>query len=100
MSNKSENPPSGLARRVRPIREEQTALFDLAPSWKEHWWGMPSFEQRDARPLQRVTVNLMTREDADEFSRRLGVRITPATDSIWFPPETIDRPSDWEYGDE
>lgn len=89
----------GLTRRTRPEEDEQRALFDVPPDWREHWWGMPSFEQRDARPTQRVTINLMTRDDAEELGRRLGIRITSRTDSVWFPPEVIDRPNQWEYAD-
>lgn len=91
---------TGLARRSRPVEVAQGALFDLAPDWTIQWWGMPSFEQKDARPYQRITVNFMSPDDVAEFSRLLGVRATNKTDSMWFPPEQVDRPNEWEYGDE
>lgn len=89
-----------LRRRVRT--EEQGALFDLdqCTDWRAHWWGMPSFEQGDARPAYRITMNFMSLEDVEEFGRRLGLRAGSQTDSLWFPLENVDRPSDWEYVDE
>lgn len=54
--------------------------------WREHWWGMPSFEMRDASPMRAITVNFYTEEDVKEFSRRLDVRVpSKRTDSVWFP---------------
>lgn len=58
---------------------------------------MPEFVQGDARPSFTITVNLRTLDDLAEFAKRLGMRLTPKTDSIWFPAEDLDAPSDWEY---
>ena len=91
----------GLVRRVREADDHQPALFPEleAPEWQRHWWGMPSFVQRDARPEQSITVHFMCFDDVREFARRLGLTVTSRTDSLWFPPEVIDAPSEWEYGD-
>ena len=93
-------PPAGLARKTREEVVEQASLFDVAPSWADHWWGMPSFTQGNALPAHRVTVNFMCFEDVERFASLLGVTLTRRTDSMWFPQERIDEPSEWEYGDE
>jgi hypothetical protein len=89
-----------VARKTRKQEVVQEALFDLSPSWKDYWWGMPSFEMGDARPIQRITVNFYSWDDVIEFGRRLDVRVTRATDSLAFPPEHVEKPSDWGYEDE
>lgn len=89
----------GLVRRTREEAPEAT-LFPVEPDWRTHWWGMPSFVMKDARPVRSITVNFMCREDVEEFAARLGIRVTKATDSVWFPPEVVDRPNEWEYADE
>lgn len=90
--------PKGLARPIR--REDQGSLFEREPDWKAHWWGMPSFEMGDARPLYAITVNFFTVTDLLEFGQRLGIALTTSTDSLWFPVEKIDRPNEWVYVDE
>ena len=69
----------------RPTREMPPTLFDLEPSWRTQWWGMPDFSMTDARPLHSVTVNFMTTEDLYAFARQAGLPITARTDSVWFP---------------
>ena len=88
------------ARKIRNIQVEQLGFLDLGPVWKEHWWGMPSFEMGDARPMQRITVNFHSWDDVVEFGKRLGINVTRSTDSLWFPPEIVEKPSDWRYTDE
>lgn len=87
-----------LARKTREDR--QSALFDIGRSWEDLWWGMPSFEMGDARPLFRIMVNIYTIDDLLEFGRRIGQGVTTKSDSITFPEEQIDKPSDWIYTDE
>lgn len=89
-----------VARRTKKVEVVQEALFDLGPAWRDHWWGMPSFEMGDARPMQKITVNFYSWDDVLEFGRRLGITVTRNTDSMWFPPENVERPSDWSYDDE
>lgn len=96
---KPPSPPAGLARRVAD-ESPQGTLFDVSPSWRDLWRGMPHFEQRDARPAHTITVNFMSYDDVREFARRLALTVTSATDSVWFPPDVVDAPSEWEYSDE
>lgn len=85
----------------RETRENpQPALFEVEPSWREHWWGMPEFVMGDATPQYRITVNFLTAEDLRAFAEKLGVRLTRASDSIWFPTQNIDEPKEWAYVDD
>jgi hypothetical protein len=89
----------GLARPTRD--DSQASLFgdEETLDWKAHWWGMPSFTLGDARPAYRITVNFMTPEDVAEFARRLNVRASTRTDSLWYPPQALDQPGEWEYAE-
>lgn len=70
----------------RPVHKDtKVGFFELAPDWKEHWWGMPEFSIQNAMPQYRITVNFMTREDRDNFAKATGVPISPTTDTIWYP---------------
>jgi hypothetical protein len=89
---------SGLKRRT--VEKTQAALFEVEPSWSDLWWAMPSFEMGDARPMYRITVNLYSVDDLNEFGRVIGMKVTPKTDSITFPKENLSKPSDWRYVDE
>ena len=65
---------------------EQTAgSFD--EKWKEHWWGMPEFEQEDDLPFKRIIVQFRNQEDYDSFAKILSgdQKLTEKTKSIWYP---------------
>lgn len=82
--------PADLVKRVTR-EDEQRALFDLEPDWRDYWWGMPEFTMAEARPLKKVTINFMTREDLAAFTRATGITITKTTDSAWYPPQGVLR---------
>jgi hypothetical protein len=68
--------------------EKNISIFDFveAPlSWESEWWGMPEFVMGNTEPKRKITVSFSCDEDAEEFARRLGIRITTKTDSVWFP---------------
>ena len=72
---------------ARDTREEiQPMLFDLEPDWRDHWWGMPDFEMKDAMPERSITINFMTDEDVLRFAELTGIKVTPKSDSGWYPP--------------
>lgn len=77
--------PDELRRKTRD--DIQSSLFDDEPPYSDYWWGMPSFEQKDARPEYRVTVNLLTREDLQSFAERIGIPLTVKSDSVWYPKQ-------------
>ena len=81
----------------RPTRQEpQQALFDVEPDWRSEWWGMPEFGSSDARPQYKITINFMTKEDIEEFSKQSGIPVTMRSDSAWFPPQAP-LTGQWEY---
>ena len=71
----------------RPLsdREKPTTLFNLEPDWRAEWWGMPSFEQGDARPQHRITINFMTAADVAAFAEKTGLPVTTRSDTAWYP---------------
>ena len=90
--------PEGLRQPTRPPSPQQQ-LFDVEPNWREHWWGMPSFEMEDCRPAHQITVSFMTREDVDEFKARLGVKRVPRPDFMWYPQQQYRKQIQWGYVD-
>ncbi len=87
-----------LERKTR--EENQSTLFEVGESWEENWWGMPSYVMGDARPMYSITVNIFTVEDLKEFGQRISQPVGPKTDSLCFPAQNLDKPSDWIYTDE
>jgi hypothetical protein len=75
------------AKLLRTVRNEKIAptLFEVEPSWKDHWWAMPEFSMGDARPRYKITLNFMTAEDVAEFSKATGLPVTVKSDSAWYP---------------
>ncbi len=71
-------------------------LFGYDSTVPASWWGMPLYEMSDSRPQYRVVMNFMTREDLAEFSRRLGIRVTPESDTAWYPSRVAGGRT-WEY---
>ena len=58
-------------------------------NWKDHWKGMPEFEQ-DKEHHQKIMVKFLTEKDMLEFGERIGVKVTPRTRGIWYPaPEGV-----------
>jgi len=97
--------PASVEEEIRrPTRDEdecQQYLFGGDDeSWREHWWGMPSFDMGDARPVQRITLNFQTLEDVREFGQRLELNISRQTTSLWFPPIPKVCRDDYVYDNE
>ena len=63
----------------------QDCLFELEPSWKDLWKGMPDFHQDDMTPYQSVTVHFRNEKDRKEFAELIAQKITDETKSIWYP---------------
>lgn len=63
----------------------EVGIKDGKPDFGELWQGMPEFDQPGEKALQTIIVRFDTREDVDEFARRVEQSITPKTKSIWFP---------------
>lgn len=52
---------------------------------KEHWKGMPEFNQPNMKPVHQVLVGFANKEDMHKFSKVVGQSITAKTKSIWYP---------------
>lgn len=78
MSNDLKSRP--LTNKTKP-----PTLFEMEPDWREHWWGMPSFEMGDARPQYKITINFMAAEDVKAFAAKTGLPVSVRSDSAWFP---------------
>lgn len=95
--------PENIKRRVRNNGADQNVLFEGADddACAKEWWGMPSFEMNDSRPSYSITVHFHSFDDVKDFCRRLEVdEVTRKTKSLWFPPENLFTPSDFEYVDD
>ena len=57
---------------------------NTSQDWKDHWKGMPEFEQPNAR-WKVLTVQFRNQEDYDEFQKVIGQKLTNKTQGIWFP---------------
>lgn len=83
----------------RPPRDEspQFDLFEIEPDWKDEWWSMPEFDQRDCRPQRSINVNFMNDEAVREFCELIGVRYSDRIDSTYFPPQNPLK-GEYEWG--
>ena len=52
--------------------------------WKDHWKGMPEFEQNQAH-FKKLSVKFRNEEDYQKFADLVGQKLTPKTSGIWFP---------------
>jgi hypothetical protein len=52
--------------------------------WKDHWKGMPAFEQENT-VHQKIVVKFRNEEDREEFAKAIGQKLTPKTRAIWYP---------------
>lgn len=75
---------------MRPLKKEKRtkALFETEENWKKHWWGMPAFEQENRSAACQLILNFASRDDADEFVEKTGIRMsTKRTTSAWYPDQ-------------
>ena len=82
----------------RPTRErKKRGLFHVEPNWRDIWWGMPEFEMKDATPKYQITMNFMTKEDVEDFARKLELPLSSKSDSAWWPEQKRLKSSQFEY---
>lgn len=76
--------------------ENILSLFDdFENEWQKEWKGMPEFVSNNKKPYQQIIVSFKNYDDVKEFANRLGISVTPKTDSVWFPPK--DKESGFYY---
>jgi len=64
-------------------------FFERPPEWKQHWRGMPTFEQQDLTSAFSVEVNLSSAAARDRLSSLMDRNLTENTRSVWWPREEI-----------
>lgn len=52
---------------------------------QDEWKGMPEFEQNDEMPCRRLVVNFKSEQDAQDFAKLVGQKLTDKTRFIWHP---------------
>ena len=85
MNNK--NPRDLLLQRAR--FEDAPSLFgdDALTDWEREWIGMPEYLMGNTEPAQKISVLFASHEDVLRFAELLGIKVTPRTDTMWFPDE-------------
>jgi len=64
---------------------QMTDLFGFEEfDWRKEWQDMPEFVQLDMKPIFSVTVNFLSVEDINAFSKIVGKRISFNTKSVLF----------------
>jgi hypothetical protein len=80
--------------------EGQLDLFAVGTRWEEEWQGMPEFIQMKQEPYSTLIVRFETKEDLEDFSKRIGQPLTRKTKSIWHPELIRGLNSNKVYKDE
>ena len=62
----------------------------------EHWVGMPEFKNQTS--FLRMVVNFETKEDREDFAKKLKIKITEKTNTMWWPPKEKEDPSSVKFG--
>lgn len=90
-------PKPDIARAVKATQVEEVPLFDTAPSWADHWWGMPSFVMEDCAPYLTIAVHFASWDDVETFAATIGQPIGRRTKGVWFPPQSVEKSGEWSY---
>lgn len=78
---------------------DQALLFDIqdVEPWRREWNGMPEFDMKDLTSRKRLIVHFATLGDMQAFAELVEQKLTPKTQSIWFPPAEIGRYANKRY---
>ena len=77
-------------KKEEEAKEKNATLFDPSEfnSWNEEWKGMPEFVQKDLQPHRTLLIHFTNDEGVKEFAELVDCKISPKTQSIWFPKTT------------
>ena len=53
--------------------------------WRKHWKNMPAFTQEEKKAYKQVIMSFRTKEDYEDFQKKIGQRLTEKTKSTWHP---------------
>lgn len=82
------DPRDLLLKRAR--FDDEPMLFgehEVAADWQREWVGMPEYRMGNTEPVQKINVLFASQEDVRRFAELLGVKVTPRTDTMWFPDD-------------
>lgn len=68
-----------------PLAEQEYEAGPPANDPFEEWKGMPEYDNVNLKPKKRLTLYFGCAEDLEDFSQLVGVAITEATRSHYFP---------------
>ncbi len=51
----------------------------------KEWVGMPEFVQEKKEPFSKIIIRFENESDLNDFSEKIGQKLTPKTKSIWHP---------------
>jgi len=66
---------------------DQIEMFsqDENINWKEHWEGMPEYNQIQILPFDEITVRFKNEKDRNDFFKLLEQKRPEKYNSIWYP---------------
>lgn len=67
------------------IEEKQVVLFENTEWWKEHWVGMPEFNQAKQEAYAEIIIRVQDEQALCELAKLLNQKLTKKTKSLWFP---------------
>ena len=83
---------------------EKLSLFssdEIPLEWEKEWQDMPEFKMGNTEPSNKITISFKTFEDVKKFGELIGQKLTPKTNSIWFPKEeNYLAPKNFKYTDD
>jgi hypothetical protein len=53
--------------------------------WRKHWKNMPAFTQENNQAYKQILMSFRTKEDYEDFQKKIGQRLTEKTKSTWHP---------------
>lgn len=84
-----------------PELERLGFTFAQKVDMEEEWKGMPEFVQEKFRGYKQIIVRFLKKKDFTAFAALIEQKLTPNTNSIWFPKRDQDQMGrDVEYDEE
>lgn len=79
---------------VAPVATGSTGALDLDiddvnAKWREHWVNMPEYIQEDNPTHRTITMKFRSKEDYDDFAKRIDQKITDKSKAIWHPALSV-----------
>ena len=74
------------------VAQDQDALFGDLDEFTvagQEWKGMPEFKHEDLTAWKSLIINFASQEDLSAFAKLIGQRLTPNTQSVWYPEAEI-----------